>query len=131
MKLNFQFLLISVLLIFTSCKTNKISTSNRTNESEIDKKNNIYYNFDKSLILIKEKKNTIEAINRIDFKIIEQKTKDTIYSDVFYGVDLNWFDNNSLKGMLFQGIIKKEINNPDKIYQSHQNRNFIIIKIKP
>jgi hypothetical protein len=78
---------------------------------------------DKSKELILSYVQDINPRITFNYRVLDVKTNKEIYKGTFIGLKLEWYDNSSLKGYLYQGM---ETNDEDK----KSSKNYNIIKIE-
>ena len=110
-----------VASLFFSCKSKKMNE--KDTPQIIFQNQNITKELpspDKTKLLILSYLEDMNATTDFEYKVISYKTKKELISGKFTGIKMEWFNNESIKCYLYQGMIEKE--NPQE--------NFKIINIK-
>jgi hypothetical protein len=82
---------------------------------------------DKSMTLIMAYEDDINPQKTFVYKVINSKTKEEVANGTFVGTKMEWIDNSSIKGYLYQGMIKNEKASLDSADAASDN--FKIIKL--
>ena len=125
----FMFVLLTAML---SCKSKEVATKkenyNLTPQTKIIKKKT--YNQDKSMLLVTRYKDDINPRKKINYKVLDSKSKKTLKKGIFIGMKLEWFTVNQLKGHKYVGMVQQQ-NDEDLLDDSKNGiKNIIVIDIK-
>ena len=125
----FMFVLLTAML---SCKSKEVATKkenyNLTPQTKIIKKKT--YNQDKSMLLVTRYKDDINPRKKINYKVLDSKSKKTLKKGIFIGMKLEWFTVNQLQGHKYVGMVQQQ-NDEDLLDDSKNGiKNIIVIDIK-
>lgn len=125
----FMFVLLTAML---SCKSKEVATKkenyNLTPQTKIIKKKT--YNQDKSMLLVTRYKDDVNPRKKINYKVLDSKSKKTLKKGIFIGMKLEWFTVNQLQGHKYVGMVQQQ-NDEDLLDDSKNGiKNIIVIDIK-
>lgn len=141
------FITFIISFLGISCKTNKIETSEKTDDNQssiiseaiknyFDNEDSLYIKPNKEgqlFLYISEKRETsVNPVNNISFFVYDKETNQIIYKNDFSNAEIEWYNSNQLLLTRFFGIINSKDGSNIKKYiidlstkelQEIQNKN--------
>jgi hypothetical protein len=114
----FTLLIVSVF----SCKSKKMQTEEPILVTNGKKVTRELLSFDKSKILVLNFIDDLNLQKNFLYTVLDAKTKKEVLKGTFFGTKMEWNNNSSIKGYLYQGIVQEENDTDD-------SNKFKIIKI--
>ena len=128
-----KYCVIILALFNICCKSNKTSEVKKVNDTniifetkEIEEK---ILNDNKTLTLVLNYQQTTNLPIKFDYSVIELSSNKVLKKGTFTGLKMEWHDLYTIKGYVYQGMIKKEDDIIDEANIKTTNDNFIIINI--
>jgi len=122
-KYLFRFITIIVIALFFNCKSKKMNLKEIPIEQNLKKVSKEILSPDKSKKLILSYMEDLNARKEFNYIVLNSKTKKELIRGSFIGLKMEWNNNKSIKGYLFQGIVREN-------YSVDDSNTYKIIQIK-
>ena len=122
-KYLFRFITIIVIALFFNCKSKKMNLKGIPIEQNLKKVSKEILSPDKSKKLILSYMEDLNARKEFNYIVLNSKTKKELIRGSFIGLKMEWNNNKSIKGYLFQGIVREN-------YSVDDSNTYKIIQIK-